>query len=356
MSSSPADSYYYLYVIIAKEKTRFLKKSQLINLAKSLDIPTFQQRLVSYFPEISNKIIPDLDSLHQYFRDDQITTNWKIIRNSPHAIFEFLKSLCLIEYEIENIKTIIKSKSMNMDYKEIQKIIHLDVESILKTEDLFNKFIQITNLSDGFELYNKTIYYNALKKGERFYKKYKSLAFYDIFLDHALISHLYDEFLKLKNQDRNLMGEYIQNFINYYNLKTLIRGLNLGFERDFLKIILIFNNSFIERLFQFENVEDLIDYMRTHSKLSIYYKFNKIIAIEELLTHFRDVFHQYCVNLIKKWDEPDVFNILSPVSFLLRKRFEIEDLKLISVGLDYNLPPEDIINKTILCRENIRNK
>ena len=226
----------------------------------------------------------------------------------------------------------------------------MDVEKILKTDGVFKKFIQISNLSDGFELYRKTIFYDALKKGENFHKKHNSLAFYDIFLDHMFISHLFQEFKRLKSSDQRLLEDYIYNFINYYNLKTLIRGLNLGFEKNFLTEILIFNDFFINELLKLEEMEDLIDYMRNHSKFSDYFKFGKLNNIEDILTHFRDTFHEICLNLLNKWSKGDSFNILFPVSFLLRKRFEIEDLKTISVALEYNLPPEEILKKTILCR------
>ena len=350
MKKSPVDSYYYLYVIVKAEENKLLNVDDLKKLAYSLDLPTFRQRFVKHYPNI--KILPDLQSIHGFLTKNPLETNWRIIKNSPESIFEFLIAYFMVEYEVENIKTIIKSKSLGMDYKEISRDINLNVEKILGHEKIFNNFIYLDDIKAGFEVFKDTIYYEALKKAEEFYENKDSLAFFDIFLDKALITYIYNRFNKLKRRDRQLIGEQVNLFIDYYNLKTFVRGKTLGFKKELIHDLLIFNNQYLEKLIDIENIENIINFLTKNSIFSKQLKKLSISNAIDLLTFLRDSYHQKTLNILKSWTNFDFFGLNSPFSLLMRKRFQVEDLKLISIGTDYDLDPKEILEKTILCRNN----
>lgn len=350
MNKSPVDSYYYLNVIIKSEQIHLLSKAELINLANSLDLPTFRQRLMRYYPDI--KIYPDLDSIHGFLRDNQIQSNWKIIKNSPNSIYKFLIAYFLLEFEAENIKTIIKSKSLDISYEFISRDIHLSVERIVNHEELLNKFIYLDNISAGFELFKNTIYYDGLKKADIYYKKIESLAYFDIFIDYSLVKNIKKEFNELNKNDQRLIEDQINIFFEYYCLKTLIRGLTFGFDKNFIKEVLINENELIDKLLKLERLDDIIEYFYNKSRYSKALKKSYKKTIEDVLTFFRDYYHQYSLKLLGEWKASEDYNILLPFSFLLMKRFQIEDVKLISIGTVYQLEPKEILEKTILCHNN----
>ncbi len=351
MISIPINNYDFSYVKIRYESTKILSQEDLVHLANSLDIPTFRQRLLKFFPDLVTKIFPNLDSIHNYFTEDEILVNAKIIKNCPKSIIEFLIALFLLNFEIENIKTIIKSKSQNISYEEIRRDVHLIAERILRREKILKNLIYFENFSEIHTLFKGTMYFKPLKKANEYYEQQKSLSFFDIFLDYEVLKHVLACFQKLKKTDQVLIQEFMKLYLNFYNLKTIIRGKNLGFQDDFLKEVTFLNHVPYRQIMEIESVNDIVNNIKNNSNQSRCFAIKRQKTIEEILGHFRDFYHQKCLLLIRDWRRKNPFSIISPLSFLLKKRFLIEDIKFISVGIEYDMRPEDIIKRSILCRE-----
>ncbi|MHA1893509.1 MAG: V-type ATPase subunit [Candidatus Helarchaeota archaeon] len=324
--------------------------SELGNLARSLDLPTFKQRITKFFPDLHKKIFPDLDSIHAYLRDDQIYTNWKIIKNSPNSVYEFLRAFFLLEFEVENLKTVIKSKLKKVEFENIKKDVYMSIENILGHEKIFDLFINSIDLSMSFDAFRNTLYYKALKDAEKYYEEYHSLSFYDIFLDYCLVEHVFKLFNKLKSKEKKVVKKHVDLFLNFYNFKTLIRGSYLGFEPEFIKKVLIMNEPFIKRLVGINDINKIAQEVSNRLKLPKIFKEYKKNDLESILTLLRHYYHKKSLEIIKKWEGKDVFCITSPYAFLLKKRFETEDLKFISIGIEYELNPDEIIKNSILIK------
>ncbi|NHI90979.1 MAG: hypothetical protein EAX96_00665 [Candidatus Lokiarchaeota archaeon] len=351
MKIIPINNYHYLYVIVRYESKKLLTVKDLIYLANSLDIPTFRQRLLKFFPDLVTKIFPNLDSIHKYFTEDEIYSVSRVIKNSPIQISNFLITLFLLNFEVENIKTIIKSKSLNLSYEEISRDVHLITERILERERILKSLIYSNTLLEGLEFFKGTFYYEYLKKAYEYYEHFQSLSFFDILLDYGLVKNTLESFSKLNKSDRKIINEFIKTYVDFYNLKTIIRGKNLGFEEDFLNQVTFLNHSPYQGIIKLENVNEIINYISANPNQSNYFNFKGKKTIEELLTHFRAFYHQKCLTILKKWGKNNLFSITSPFSFLLKKRFLIEDIKFISIGIDYNIRPDDILKRSILCRQ-----
>lgn len=202
-----------------------LKKESIEDMVKAIRF-TDLSNAVKAFKE-NNNLFEIENKLDRYYYETLLTFTKKI--PGQGSLFkEFLEN----EIDILNIKTILRLKREGMPAKEVERYLffsgaRLKKQALLKLTHLPDVGTVITNLK-------KYGYAKLLDEGEERLKKEKSLIDIEIQLNHYLLDRagllLHQNPLSIDV----ILGYMFAKEVEIRNLKTLIKGKQLGLDEDFI--------------------------------------------------------------------------------------------------------------------------
>lgn len=347
--------YDYTLPIISNERRYLIPKYILLELLNSKNIDSLRANLASFYPKLTELTSPiNLESMHSIFRENYLNTLSKLIKNSPNNARSFLMNF-LIEYEIEDLNTILRSRLINKDFSEVKKRIHWQVEEYTKNKELFIDIIRQKEFQNIFNLLKKTIYEKFAKKSEKLYHEIKSPLYLNTFLVHGQIDSMKQSLRKLNQSDREIALKYFNLMIDYFNYMVLFRGKSFNFERKEISDFLILEISpgklkILDSLLPFTDLTNLLNFIRNNNlkQKSSFLNFpDSVNSYSEILNHITKNFYINCLKCVKKINESQS-GLSTLLAFILLKKFQLKDLIQISTGIEYGLPKNAILERTIL--------
>jgi ATP synthase A1 C subunit len=342
-------AYSQVVVKAGAERSYLITPEKLKNLAecKNLEELTAYLNKTPYEDAMKNVERPTAKEMQYAFKEELIRVCSKIVRFSPKKIQDFLR-IYLSQLEIENLKSILKAKSAKIPYEALTKRLHHSVEEVLGRKNLFIQAAKAEDVKGVIEALKETIYSPILSEGAPRYEETGSTRFFDFALDRAYFDNLLDSFETLPPKDSEIVFSCLGPQIDRYNILTIIRSKlqnypsHLTFRAVTHRFYRLSEND-IQALVSSESVDSALDLV-SHG---FYGKFlSRQENVEETLALFEDTIKNSVLNRLHKIQIVDPFNVATPLGIVMRKEKEVENLIIISSGIEYGWKPENIASFT----------
>jgi vacuolar-type H+-ATPase subunit C/Vma6 len=328
------------------ERSAFLSANKLNALAESSSLTelTSQLREATYQEQVA-KLPPQLSSrkLERAFNESLIETYIKIIKNSPKTVAAFIR-LYLVRFEVENIKALIKASNAKLGPEQKLEKLYLSAEGYLKHRSVMEEAAKAIDVKQTVSSLRSMEYTSALSDGLRMYEQNSSTTCLDVLLDKYLLEKLYDAYLKLPKNEKLHAEFYVSTEIDGFVLLTLLRGKNLGYDPDWLRLVV----PSVRFKLSDDNVEAVVLALDFDTALKIavatpYTRFFvRAQTAEETLANTEKAFIRAVFEHARGSRFTEIFNIGSVLSFLTQKQVEVHNLVVASLGIEAALNPEEI--------------
>ena len=341
-------SYAYTYIKINFLKNIIIDDATLRNLGTINDIYFFIESIKRYYPNIEIKHYT-IEEIEGALINNYILVVGKIILFSPLNMRSFLKKY-LMQFEIQNLKTIIISLILGRNKVETRKDINFLAEEYLDNTEFIEDALKATSLEEIQLLMKKTPYRIPIREGLLYLKEKKEVFVLEAFLDQLYYKQLQSQTQNLTKKEKIMISLFVRYKTEIYNLNVIYRGIRNNIERSLLRQFLVHNYLFldegrIEYLLNLTNPDDFILTMVTFLKeareskpLFLQHKINQdqiIRSIEEFyITYYFKKFKieigdipYYTISkilevLIKKEKEIR-FEILPNIIRIIHKKFKV---------------------------------
>ena len=340
-----ATTYAQIVVKAGAERSYFLDPPKLKELAECSNLEDFVARLSKspYESLLRDAGHLTAEKLQYIFKEELIRVCSRMVHFSPNEIQDFLR-VYLSRLEIENLKSILKAESAKIPHETLIKRLHLSVEEIFKRKDLFIQAIEATDVKGVIETFKETFYSPILSEGMPKYEETGSTRFFDFALDRAYYDNLLSSFEKLPPKDSEISFSSLGPEIDRFNILTIIRSKLLNYPshliyREVTHRFYKLSENDIQVIISSETVNSAIDLV-SHSFYGKF--FTQQGSIEETLTIFENAIQNFVLRLLYKTRIVDPFNIATPLSVVMWKEKEVDNLTIISSGIKYGWKPESI--------------
>jgi V/A-type H+-transporting ATPase subunit C len=331
---------------IGVERSRLLSENKLKELtaSTSLDQLAAKLRETSYVAQLV-KVQSPLTSrkLERAFQETFIETCVKIAKHSPKRVARFLR-LYLLRFEVENIKALVKATNAKLGGDEKLAKVYLSVEDYFKKRAVFEDAAKASTLKQLVTAFKNTEYASALGLGLRKFDENTSTTCFDVLLDHVFYEELHEAFQKLPKMEKPHAFYYASLDNDKVTLLTLLRGKNLNYDPNWLRLAVPEFNFNISR----ETIEAMVTAANFAAALTSVPKshyatfFAKAQTPEETLSAAEKAFQKAVFEYAKDHRIRELFNIGAPLAFITQKEAEVHNLTLISLGIEAGWKPEDI--------------
>ena len=337
---------------IGAERSKLLSETKIKALTEtnSLSELTAQLRDTSYQEQIAKMPLPLTSrTLERAFHENQIATTVKIIKNSPWQSINYF-SLYIYRFEIENIKTLIKTTNAKLNREQKLAKMYLTAEDYLKNRELIEEAAKAETIKQIVNALNRTEYALALSMGQQSYEEDGSTTCLDVLIDKVFQEKLYCTYISLSKNEKVKAHFYASMENDGFTLLTLLRGKNLNYDPNWLRLAVPPDNFNIYA----ETVEEMVTAVDFESALKIALNssysrfFVKAQNPEETMANAEKAFKKAVLEHAKASRVSENFNLGSPLSYLTQKEAEVHNLTAISSGVEAEIRPEDIQRQLLL--------
>lgn len=245
-------------------------------------------------------------------------------------------SAYLMREDVWNIKTILRGKFYNAKYEEILKTI---IPAGKYSENYWKKIIQDSKTSEEvIENLEGNEFYETLKSFKDEYKSNPS-DFEDI-LEMAYYKYLINS-IRPNSEPNKLFLNYIRREIDLINLKTLLMTKFENIESDKINKMIVEGGNITEKNMQIlVNTPDFKQFLEELQKLPDYEIIRdniKLIKETNFLNYFIRILEKDFLTKATKSSYLYPLSILPILDFIVRKKIEVENLRILARGKDKGL-------------------
>jgi vacuolar-type H+-ATPase subunit C/Vma6 len=324
---------------VAFEKSKLLSSAQYKDLLSAKDLNEFVGKLKNMdYEEIDFQEKASLELIDYGLKEKLITILHKIIRNSPINFQRFFITY-LLKFEIENIKLLVKGFYKKLGSEEIK--LHESVEQLLGRKGIFKEALAAADLRALITILQKLPYGKLIEEAfANFERENYSFFYFDLFLDLKYLEELWSKHQKLRRNNRTIVREFIGLETDCYNLEVVLRARNLKIEPHLIYKMISSKSFHLNKQFLEELIRDNLSYERLAQIFRISEKMSSLDAQSVPL-----ICKSMRLKLIRSLYVGSVFSIAKSLAFLIHKELEMENLRIISVGIYYKKPIDEISKK-----------
>jgi vacuolar-type H+-ATPase subunit C/Vma6 len=325
---------------IGVERRGLLSDIEIKSLSESKSLSDFVAQLRgSTYQEQINKLTPPFTpkKLERAFNENLINTYIMLTKNLPKNVKPFLE-LYIERFQIEHIKTLLKTTLTKMSYEEKISKIYLPVEEYFHNRAAIEEAAKTSTISNVVQAFKKTSYYTSLNEGLKKYDETKSPIYFDLLLDRQYFDKLYNAYENLPKNEQQHAKFYASMNIDGFSLFTILRGKTLGYDPHWLKVALP-DNHFINE-YTFISLLYAIDYdtalkiITTSTEYKTY--FTPTNTPNETISTAEKAFKNAITQHAKSKTLTDIFNIGAPLAFITLKEANIHNLTTAALNIDAN--------------------
>jgi vacuolar-type H+-ATPase subunit C/Vma6 len=345
-------SYAPILAKIGAERSKLLSEDKLKAISGSRNLTEFSAQLrdTTYQEQIT-KITPPLTTrkLERAFNENLTEIYIKIIKNSPKEARKYLE-LSLLRFEIEHVKTIMKTTSAKLTPEQKLAKIYFSVENYFKKRAPMEEAVKASNVGQAIHAFKGTEYWSALNMGLKNYEEKASTAYFDVFVDRIFYEKLHESFECLSKKEKRNAFFYASMENDGFTLLTLLRGKALFHEPNWLRIIIPVNYFNLNQTM----VEAVVSANDFDSALKIildsYYSkfFVKAQTPEETIAYAEKAFKKAVYQHAKRSVITEIFNIGAPLAFMTQKEVEVYNLTALSLNMTTEIKHEDVRTELLL--------
>ena len=342
-----ATTYSQILAKAGAERSYLLSKRQLRSLAECENLSELMSQLRGSPYEHLLRDIGQASAaeFQRIFREELVRVCDKIMDFSPKNVRGFLKSY-LRYLEIENLKILIKMKSIGVPSDSLLSMLNLSVEEIFKMRERFIRAAKAKDVNAVVEIFKDTMYGSILSEGLTRYRETGLTRFFDFSLDRSYHDDLLNSAELLPRGDRETALLLAGLKVDAFNIITAIRSKFLEYPphlifwaitRRFYRL----SEKQIREIVSSSDVNSALDHVRE----SFYGKFlASHDNVEELITDFQRKIDYFILDNISKKRIAEPFTIATPLDVILKKEVEVKNLILISSGIEFGWKSESIVS------------
>ena len=343
---SQTTSYAPILAKIGAERSKLLTEDKLKAISGSRNLTEFSAQLrdTAYQEQIA-KVIPPITTrkLERAFNENLIEIFIKIIKNSPKKVRKYLE-LSLLRFEIEHVKTIMKTTHAKLTPEQKLAKIYFSVENYFKKLAAMEEAVKASNVAQTIHAFKGTEYWSALNMGLKNYEENASTAHFDMFIDKLFYEKLYERFECLSTKEKRNAFFYSSMENDGFTLLTLLRGKALYHEPNWLRIIIPsnyfnLNQAMVEAVVSADDFDSALKII-----LGSYYSkfFVKAQTPEETIANAEKAFKKAVYQHAKTSVITEIFNIGAPLAFMTQKEVEVYNLIALSLNVTSETKHEDV--------------
>lgn len=337
-------NYAYLATRVRAMKSKLVPKEtypRLMNMGIS-EITRFIQE-TEYKREIDElaRTYSGVDLIEHGLNRNLAETFTKLIKISEgepnHLITEYLRN-----YDVWNIKTLLRGKYYNASADEIK-------EALVSAGQLSYTFLSELagkqSYSEVISVLESTVYYPILKEYDG-----TNLSDIENRLDKMYYTGLFNVIGESKSKDRKLFAKFIRTEIDIKNIKTLFRLKKAGVSQDEIvdliidgglelstnniqKLLPLSYDDFIQALDQYSFWDSISDAVNSDT--------DSLINVETQLI-------KYSLKSASSFSHVYPLSIVPIMDYIISKRNEVNNLRIITRGKAANLSDEIIKNQLVI--------
>lgn len=333
---------------IGAERSALLSEAKLKGLADSRTLSEIVEQLRdSIYQEQLARLTQPLTGrkLERAFNENQLESITKIIKNSPEKAADYL-SLYLLQFEVEHIKSLLKSTNARLSLGQKLEKIYFLVEDYFKHHEVIEEAAKASGIAQVVHAFKGTEYFSPLTIALKNYEETGSTASFDIFLDLFYYEQLYERYHALPKSEQKHAEFYASMTSDGFTLFTLLRGKILSLDPNQLRLV-IPQNYFNLKPSRVESIVTAIDFgsaLRIVLESSYGKYFTKGQDDYETIANAEKAFTRAMLKHAQSSVIRDTFNIGLPLAFITQKKAEVHNLSTLSLGVEAAMKPETIRN------------
>ncbi|MGA3111252.1 MAG: V-type ATPase subunit [Candidatus Bathyarchaeia archaeon] len=333
------------------EKSKLLGETKFKSLLESKDLPSFaaQLRDTIYQTQIAKVLLPLTSrKLERAFTENLIETFVKMIKNSPSKSASFL-SVYVLRFEVENLKTLIKSINGEISGEERLNKIYFSAEDFLKNRVMLEEAAKSSNLKQMQNSIKSSLYLSALSQGMRGYEENGSTSGFDILLDKLFYETLHDRYEELPRNEKSHVNFYVAMENDGFALLSILRGKILNYDANWLRAAVPPKNFKLTS----ETVEAMLAAPDFDSAVRVvsetFYRkfFVKASHPEGTVAAAAKAFKEAIFSHAKAHIVDEIFNVGEPLAFMIIKEAEVRNLIAVSAGIEGGVSTNYILGQML---------
>ena len=344
--------YASVLAVIGEERGKLLGEAKIKSLAETKNLNDLTAQLHdSAYQEKITKISVPLTSrkLERAFHESLIETEIKILKKTPKNSLNYL-SIYMLKFEVENLKTLIKATTAKLTLDERLSKIYFSAQDFFKHHQTLEEAAKAADLKQLVATLKGSQFASALRLGLESFEETGSTTCLDVLLDKAFYEKLYDAYCGLPKKEQTHAKFYASMENDGYVLLTLLRGKNLRYDPNWLRLAVpsrTFNISkeAVEEMVTAEDFEAALGIAKKTDYKKFFFKTqNPEATVAEAERNFKSELLHHA----KDNRNSEIFNIGLPLAFLVQKENEVHNLSALSLGVEAGLKPEEILSQLTL--------
>jgi len=331
---------------LGAERSKLLGEAKIKTLTESKNLQEFtvQLRDTVYQEQIAKVPLPLTSrKLERAFHENLIETILKVIKNSPKHASKYLL-MYLYRFEVENVKTLIKAINAQLSAERKIAMLYLTAEDYLKNRAVIEEAAKAQTIKQAVNVLKRTKYALALSMGLQSYEEDGTTACLDVLLDKVFHEELCKSFESLSQKEKPYAYFYASMENDSFTLLTLLRGKNLNYDSNWLRLAVPHNNF---KIFG-ETVEEIVTAVDFESAFKVALKspyssfFLRVQNPEETVAGAEKAFKMSLLQHAKASIISESFSIGAALAFLTQKEVEVHNLTAVSSGLEGEIKADEI--------------
>lgn len=337
-------NYAYLATRVRAMKSKLVPKEtypRLMNMGIS-EITRFIQE-TEYKREIDElaRTYSGVDLIEHGLNRNLAETFTKLIKISEgepnHLITEYLRN-----YDVWNIKTLLRGKYYNASADEIK-------EALVSAGQLSYTFLSELagkqSYSEVISVLESTVYYPILKEYDG-----TNLSDIENRLDKMYYNGLFNVIGESKSKDRKLFAKFIRTEIDIKNIKTLFRLKKAGVSQDEIVDLIIDGGLELSK----NNIQKLLplsydDFIQALDQYSFWDSISDAVNSDtDSLINVETQLIKHSLKSASSFSHVYPLSIVPIMDYIISKRNEVNNLRIITRGKAANLSDEIIKNQLVI--------
>jgi V/A-type H+-transporting ATPase subunit C len=338
----------YASVKAYSKRGKLLTRSDFQTLAESRDLEELMTRIKNtvYGDAVAEVQKPYSSlSIESALRSKLADIHYSIAKTSGNS---GVLDAYYMKFIVSNLKLILKGKVLGKSQEEIEALVNLHAEELIKQRDVVIKALVAKDFEEAVASLNSVQFGEEIVKAAALYNEKKNVQVFDTYFDKILFQHLAGAMKNYADKDAT---KIVAMDIDFYNILSVIRGKFWGLQEEQIQDLIISTSpparELLGRMMTAATIRDAFNELsNTKYKELIPQVENELDAIAEFERSFEILIYKTSINSFTK-----MFSFATIVGITKLTSFEVRNLAAIAFAVEQKIPTETTMSKLILDEE-----
>ena len=259
-------------------------------------------------------------------------------------------------YYLKNIawdlKLAMKARALGRSYEETVEYLDMKAEELVGRRDLLVKVLSAKDVNEAVTMLSGSEFHSDLEKALARYASKGEIRFFDIYIDHAVLSAISKEYslnsklYSAKSADANGISDLVALDIDSYNVLSVLRSKLWGLSEGEVQELIIAPGRRVQlpALTSMAAADSIADSVKSIES-SYRFQLQGAQSDEELIDLVEDGFEKKMketASLAFVWQRLGPGTVLAIVKLL---EFEVSNLAAVAIGVEAGIDPKKILSR-----------